>query len=635
MRGFPSRHIVPASLALSLGAAGLAPASAQALSIVRQQTEREESAPAPLPDKGEAEPGGYETLTVTALRLQAPFSAASLTRITREDIARIQAVSALDAIRGVPGVTVSANGGPGQTSAVFLRGVAGSNQTLVLVDGAPVNDPSAFGGFNFAFLDASAVERIEILRGAGSAIWGSEAIGGVISIVTRREEGLSAAFEAGSFGTAQGELSGGIKAGQLRLTGTASIRRSAGFSAFNGGTERDGARIGNFLGRLLWDAGAGIQLDLGVRSTRGFTEFDEFQADSEQVSRTRQNLFDAALRWRSPGGTFRLSTQGLYARTQREFPGGFFDHFSGERVLGRFEAEARPAEEFTLLIGADLEGLTTRAAPGFAGFSGGSRQSRALFALYRGVFFDRLTLEGAIRQENEQSFGARVTGEAGGRIALWPGANLRGNWAEGFRAPSVDEITGGGFARPNPELAPEQSAGWEIGFDQSIGTAWKFDLVWFRRDVRDQIVFDFDPLTFDAVYTNLARNRAEGVELSGTGTWRGLRAGLSYSLTRAFDRDTGLQNVRIPRHQGAIDLDFTGFQRLSFGGRLFLNGRERDFAREVGGFVRLDLHAGYRLTNRLEVTLAVENSTDSQYEDVADFGTAGISGFLGLRLRLL
>lgn len=303
-------------------------------------------------------------------------------------------------------------------------------------------------------------------------------------------------------------------------------------------------------------------------------------------------------------------------------------------MLGRFEAEARPAEEFTLLLGADIEGLTTRAAPEFGGFSGGVRKSRALFALYRGVFFDRLTLEGAIRHENEQSFGARVTGEGGGRLSLWAGAALRGNWAEGFRAPSVDEITGGGFARPNPALAPEQSAGWEIGLAQTIGTGWHFDAVWFRRDVRDQIVFDFDPVTFDAVYANLARNRAEGVEVAGTSQWRGLRAGLSYSFTRAFDRDSGQQNFRIPRHQGVIDLDFTGFQRLSFGGRLFLNGSERDFAREIGGFVRLDLHAAFQFSERVELTLRVENASDSDYEDVAGFGTPGLSGFLGLKVRV-
>jgi len=575
-----------------------------------------------------------DIIEVTAVRLPAMVSesAAAITLIGRAELDR--AAFVVDTLAAAPGVTINQTGAFGGTSAVRIRGASGG-QTLVLIDGVPVNDATSPGGaYNFATLDPDAVDRIEILRGAQSVLWGSDAIGGVVSIITRRAApgtGVSGFVEAGSFDTVRAgaafEASG--EPGALRLG--VSTFNTGGISKADerdGNTERDryDAVTLHASGRLeLGEMGA---VDFAARQTRARTEYDSFGlptgvVDGDEFDKTRDR--SASLRWSNSFAGDAITTQALlgYSDIERDaFAHGAFSFDArGDRTIGRVDGSWTLDAGHRLAAGLDLERSQS---------DGVSSRQEGLFVLGELRPADGIVLTGGVRRDESDRYGGATTGRISASAQVSETVRLRANAGTGFKAPSIFQTTFFccGAPGPNPDLRAEESIGYDLGADFTLaGGRVILEATWFAQDITDLIDFSFAA----GGYENIAKAETHGAELAAraqlTDSWS---ASASYAWLEAEDGN-GNRLARLPRHTADAALSYDAERwGATLSGRY--NSEELDANGTVPSWVRFDLNARYQLTSRLELYGRVENLLDTHYQQVFGFGTPGRSAWAGVRL---
>jgi len=586
---------------------------------------------------GAQEQTALPEVVVTAARLPAIQHQTPGARvIDRDAIDRRGARFAADILSDVPGVSVARSGAFGGVAQARIRG-AGPGKTLVLVDGVPVNDPSEVNGaFDLGGFDLSDVERVEVLSGPQSSLWGSDAIGGVIAFTTRAPRGLSAEVEAGSFETVRGRVSAGFAEGRRALGLTVSGLRSDGIPAAearDGNPERDGLESATVNLRGRWAA-----LDGGLRWSKLDAERDGYPPPAFALSDTdeRQKTDSLSAFVRLRGRAAALDHQLMLAGSglERETVSPFMpDRYEGERRLLRWQADGRAlAETLSYAVGAEREetsgSLSTGEEAGLA--------TTSAFALGRLQVTERLSLSAALRHDATDDFGGETTGRASAAWAVGGGLVLSGAYGTGFKAPSISQaVCDFCFSsQPFPRLKPETAEGAELalgwrapdGRVEARATA-------YRLTVKDQIAYRFDPVTFDSFYENIARARTDGVELEGRAR---LAAGwdvtAAYAWTDAVDASTGERLLRVPEHAGSATLGWTG-ARLRAALTVRAEGDQDDFGGVREGFVTAALNAGWDLNERVEVFARVENLSDQRHQQVLGYGEPGRSGYLGLRLR--
>lgn len=543
-----------------------------------------------------------------------------------------------DALAAVPGVTVTQNGAFGGLANVRIRGAA-SEQTLVLVDGVPVNDPSTpGGGYDFSRMDNGIIERIEVLRGPQSSLWGSDAIGGVVSIVTSVPQagtGGSAYADFGSFATRHGGASIGHAgdAGNFRLAATA--MSSDGISKAdkaNGNSEDDGfeSRTFNARGGLNLTGGARLQADfLGSNAA---TDFDGYSfgaqgsvADGDETSETED--FTANLSLLLPGLGGRLEHRFLAGHAQidrKNFNAGASTfQAKGRRAIYRYQGTLAIDERNTLAFGAEHEQSET--LDDDASIDG-------LFAVHEFKPVENMTLTGGLRTDRHERFGSELTARAGAAVNLNANLILRASWGSGFKAPTLFQSTFFccGASEPNPGLAPESSAAFDAGLEwRSADGRAGFGATAFSQSTENMINFSFGI----GGYENIAEVDSTGAEFhGGLALTETIGLSASYALINAKD-GSGNPLIQVPRHSGDLNLQFDSGGALS--GRLLLrhNGSEPSF--EGGGldsWTRIDLIGRYRISERLEFFLRLENLLDEHYQQILGYGTPGRSGSVGVRL---
>lgn len=573
-----------------------------------------------------------DVVLVTGVRLAAPVSETG-TAVTVLEADQLQrSIFALDAIARTPGVTVNQNGAFGGAATVRIRGAA-SEQTLVLIDAVPVNDPtSPGGGYNFASLDTAQIERIEILRGAQSVLWGADAIGGVVSIVTRRPEpglGASGFAEIGSFGTVRGgaAVEGADARGEFRL-GVSAITTD-GISkadAADGNTEDDGYDAVTLAGRGGYDLGFG-RLDLTVRHVASETEYDSFGTatgvqDGDERDETRETSGAATLTLAHFGGALETRLQvGGVALDRETFSNGVAGFATqGERWIYRYEGAWTISEAHRLAFGVEREDSEAAGQDG---------QIDSLFALLELKPVSGLVLTGGVRHDAADRFGEETTGKLAVSWQVSDRVRLRGAAGTGFKAPTIFQTTFFccGAAGPNPDLVAETSEGYDIGIEYVLAEGrGRLEASWFDQRVDNQIDFSFAA----GGYANIARVETSGLELSGR-----------YALTQAWsiagvytwldaEDGAGGELVRLPEHAASGELAYDAGR---WGGALMVryNGEEADSRGPVAAWTRLDASARYALTDRVEFYARAENLTDEDYQQVFGYGTPGISGSVGVR----
>jgi vitamin B12 transporter len=596
----------------------------------------------PLPAWAVTAEGPATTLPeviVTATRLPAMASHTPGARvIDRRALDQRGAVLAADILNDVPGLSVVRSGAFGGVAQVRIRG-ASPGKTLVLVDGVPVNDPAEVNGaFDFSGFDLSDIERIEVLSGPQSSLWGSDAIGGVIAFTTRDPEGFSADLESGSFDTVRGRLAAGVSTEGYGLGVWVSQFRTDGISAADegdGNPEADGfaSTTAGVRGRYAFSPS--VAVDGGLRWTDSEAGIDGFPAPAyaladtpdSQSSRQWSGFGRLRLKAADLAHQFSLSASDMVRETVSAFP----STFEADRRAVRWQAEGAVADlDFT--VGAEREATRGRLSTGLTGQLG----TTSAFATGRVEPVGGLSLTGALRFDDTDDFGAKATGRVSGAVDAGGGVILSAAWGTGFKAPSISQaVCDFCFsARPFPVLRPETAEGYEaaIGWASADGRIEGRATV-YRLGVDDQITYVFDPGTFESVYVNVARTATDGVELEGRARLGGgFDLSLAWAWTDARDETTGARLLRVPERAGSATLGWTG-TRLSGALTVRGEGDQDDVGGVRAGFVTADLNASYALTGAVTLTARIGNLADERYQQVFGYGEPGRSGFVGVRLR--
>lgn len=596
------------------------------------------AAAAVIPFSANADDHLADEVIVTSTRLLVTQSEAgtSVSVISADDIEIRGLTNIGEVLASAPGVTVNSNGGFGGQSAARIRGGA-TGHTLVLVDGVPVNDTtSPAGGYDFAHLGTANIERVEVLKGAQSTLWGSDAIGGVVSIISKTPaDGLSGqAFgEAGSFSTFRGGASAAYGDDGSYIQGGATILRSDGISKADeiyGNTEADGYENNSYYVKGRYDFGAAA-LSAHLRYIDADTDFDSFAfvfpgvADGADTAESKELTARAA-------GEFSL----FDGRLDNEISGGWTDidrqNFSGgaptfgadgAREIYRYQGNLQIADNHRTAFGAEHE--KTRSGNDTADITG-------IFALYEARFAGEVILTGGIRHDDHSEFGGETTGRVAANWTASEIFTLSASWGQGFRAPSLFQTTFFccGAMQPNPNLQPETSNGFDVGLSMQIpGGRGELSVTYFDQSTKNLIDFDFAA----GGYINVALADASGLEVSGSfdvADWA--RLDLNFAHTDVVDGN-GTPLIRIPENTGDAALTLSPLPAVSLSAIVRYNGEEQDTQGLIEDWTRIDLTARYAISDAIELYGSIENLFDIQYQQLLGYGTPGLSGRAGLRAK--
>jgi len=579
-------------------------------------------------------------IVVTATRTAQPIDAslASVTVITREDIERQQSRSIEDLLRGVTGVNIINNGGPGKSTFVQMRGTE-SDHIMVMIDGIRVGSASS-GTTAFENIPLEQVERIEIVRGPRSSLYGSEAIGGVIQIFTRKGNGGSGfnpsfSFGGGSYGTLNGSvgLSRSGERGWFNLT--ASGIGTKGFNACTGSDtagcftiepDRDGYRNVAGSARAGYRFKSGLEIDASFMQSEGRTQFD---GSFINKSETMQQVLGGSARY-SPLDFWRIN---LTAGRSREDGDNFLDrqfmtrfHTTRDTISLQNDFTINPNHQLTMGMDYLHDHLDSTEA-----FIKNSRANWGVFSQYLATI-DRHRLQWSLRYDDNQQFGSWVTGGAGWGYAITERVSLTANFGNAFKAPTFNELYFPFFS--NPDLRPEKSFGYEFGV--------RGNMAWGRWSLNAYETWIDNLITYDAQIQapgNINKARIHGLEAALSTTIRGWLLNSNLTLldpeNRAHDVDRGNILPRRAEHSFRLDVD-RAFGRYRIG-VMFLaeGGRFDDFAntRKLDSYVKFDLRAEYVLSKRLRLQGRIENLFDKHYETAAFFNQPGRNFFATIRYQ--
>ena len=583
-----------------------------------------------------------DTIIVDGSRLDQTLTeiGSSVSVITSEDMDELGVDFALDAVATAPGVTINQNGAFGGSASVRIRG-ASSDQTLVLIDGVPVSDPTGTGGgYNFAYLDTDNIERIEVLKGPQSTLWGSDAIGGVVSITTKRPtDGLSGSVfgEYGSFNTVRGgaAISNANDAGDFRIAATGLT--TDGISKAdedNGNTEDDAYDSQTIAARGGLNLPGSVRLESSLLWSDAESEYDSYSggaqgnvADGDEV--TNSETLSGTITLKAPlfDGLLDNLVQVGYSDIERENRSNGVQsyHTEGDRALFRYQGTLNINEANKLAFGAEREET-----------SANSDESSvdSLFALYEFKPVDDLTLTGGLRMDDHETFGSETTGRV---AAAWTATDqlvVRASWAQGFKAPSIFQSTYicsfCGLTEPNRNLKPETSEAYDIGVEwHSADQRLMLGATLFDQETENLIDF-----SFTAGYDNIAFVESQGVELVGAYTFTSwLNVSANYTYIDAEDGD-GNELARLPETSANVTVSFDPEGPFSGAVLVRYNGEEANTnGTELDSWTRLDLTGSYDLNDKVELYGRIENVFDEDYQQILGYGTPGTSGSLGLRLR--
>ena len=584
-------------------------------------------------------------MVVTATRVPIPAeqSGSAITVITGEELEQRQIRVVADALRDVPGVTVSRSGGAGGITQVYLRG-AESNQTLVLIDGVEVNNPDG-GAFDFNSLLDVAVERIEVLRGPQSVLWGNSAIGGVINIVTRRADQplqASARLEGGSFSTWQTSASLGASDDHYDALLSGSWLNTDGWSsgsAWRGNSEDDGLRIGTALFKGSVRPHDNVELSLIDRYTDSRNDFDAFLGgdirpvvDSDERADNRQNLLRLQGKFSLLGGAWEhLLGVGRYDLDGKTTDAGV-ETFDGKSHSNQIDYQSNyffttPNAEHTLtFLVKDKEDEANSTY-----FASNSIRNTGVGLHYSLGLSEQLFLTAGFRRDFNDRFDDANTYRLTAAY-LWPdiGGRLHASYGTAVKNPTLTELFGySGDFQGNPDLQPETSRGYDFGWEQAL-----FD----QRLRLDLTVFDnrIDNIIVGAgrsVVNLPGESTSRGVELSASANLTAdLSATLAYTYTDTEDPQ-GQELPRRPRNQASLNLNYRAFDnRADFNLAVRYSGSATDLAYDsetfasfpvtLDSFTVVNLAARYRVDDHWQVFGRVDNLFNEQYEEV--FGYAGV-----------
>nr|WP_282453025.1 TonB-dependent receptor [Lysobacter sp. CAU 1642] len=541
------------------------------------------------------------------------------------DRARIEAYGALDLVdllRAEAGLDVVRTGGLGAQTAVFMRG-ANSNQVLVLVDGVRVSSSTA-GTYAFEQLPLEQIERIEIVRGPRAALYGSDAIGGVIQIFTRRQQNFDATVGIGNHDTWRAAAGAGWALGEGRIGVRVGAVDTGGFNSqnprgFSFDPDKDGFEQQNAVVDVELPLG-GVLFDAQANHAEGELEFDRGVSDLRN-SQLALGLSSAD----QEGWSLRASQ----AENVYDTP-AFFSRFETRRRQLDWQHLAYAQGRNTVLWGLSWVEDDGASIDTFSGSDkyAGVREHRAGFIAWRGAA-PRLSWELAARHDDYDGFGGRASAQAALGFELTEAWQLRGNLGQGFRAPTLNELFSPGFGglfAGNPDLDPERSRTAELALGYSA-SPWSMDLQVYDTRVRDLVDFSGGS-TFAAI--NVGRARLRGAELSWRREHSDWRLGGNLGWQQARNEITGSDLLRRAPRKANLELA-RRFGEWWLQADLHAAAPRPDFGGELPGYGLVGLSIERPLAERWSLSLRVDNLFDRDYELARGFNAAGTASLLQLR----
>jgi vitamin B12 transporter len=628
-----------------------------------------------------------ETIVVSATRTPQPaaLTGESISVVTGADLQNLQTVPLSDALALTPGLTVNRDGEIGQPTSISLRG-AETGQTLVLIDGVRINDPSATDeGAVLGDVLVNNIDRVEILRGPQSTLYGSDAIGGVVDIITKRGGdtpfALNTSVEGGSFDTYHLNAAANGTAGDVDYGVAANFYHTNGISVAdsrNGNPETDGYSNLGLTENARIHLSDDVSVDLRGYYTNARDDFDDnsgftppyLVADSTAYNTNWLAAGYAGVNFDLFGGGLQNRIAAIATRGDREFFDSFFDFgvkMKDDENKGdslRFEyqgiANFSPDDQFT--FGAESQRLSFQGDVFgfFASHAGGAATINGVYAQYQKTLFKQLTLTGGVRYDDSSQFGSHTSLKLAGAWQVLDGTTLRANYGDGFKAPSLYEQFSE-FQLPPllGKLAPETARGWEAGVDRSfLEGRLRGSLTWFERNTSDLIDFQScfvailpagctgPTLAAGGYYFNIGRSRARGLEASASAAI-GDTLNVSANYTDMTATDTtpgdpldGRALTRRPHIEESATLTWTPSDGWSAGASVLHVGSRIDQYDTSAvppnvfvdpAYTLVDLFGTVRLNQTFALFGRVENVLGAHYEPELGYGAPGRSYFVGLR----
>ena len=610
-------------------------------------------------------PSSSESVVVSATRVPTWVSevGSSVTVITAATIESRQQRSLSDVLRNVPGVNIVQTGGAGGQTSLFLRG-ANPNHTKLLLDGIDIADPSTpSGAVDISKLLAGDIAKVEVLRGPQGALYGSDAIGGVVNIITKSGEGplaITADAEGGSFGTfnQRGSVSG--SEGALHYAATVQHFHSGNtpvtpLNLLPPGQRRNDDFYDNVTStvKLGYDVTDNFDLGFTGRTLYSLGKFtgDAFDfvtfASFPSPSRTRLST----VQYQSRGTAHLLLWDGRFDQTlgfaynstiaATQDPDNGDSRAIGDRVKLDWQGNVRVMDGQTVVLGAETarDALHPGLSFGFPTTLSRGITTNAGYAELLSDFDFGLHNSVSVRYDDNSRFGNKTTWRvAPAWVIAETGTKLKASAGTGFKAPALQQLYGtfGG----NALLKPETSFGYDVGVEQSLlDGALTGGVTWFQNNIENLIVSGPAP-TFKLA--NVGRARTDGVE--SFIAWKALdtltlRA--DYTYTDALDATTRLALLRRPRHKVSVGGDWQASDDLSLNATLLYMGPQidgnRDFSiprLKMPDYVTLDLAASYRLNDKWSLFGRIENATDTDYQSPDGFLRPGIGAYGGIKVNL-
>ncbi|WP_321835621.1 TonB-dependent receptor domain-containing protein [Pseudomonas kulmbachensis] len=541
---------------------------------------------------------------------------------TREDIDRLQPTSLTDLLGRVPGVQVARSGGRGGLPGIYIRGTK-SAQSLVLVDGQRMANATSADS-NLQYLNIDQIERVEVLRGSRSVIYGSDAIGGVIQIFTRRGADhapqLRVYSAVGSYGSSENSV--GVSGGdaQTRYNLSGSLEETAGINrtheSFPSDNDHDAYRNKSLSLNLSHYLNEDLEVGLTAMKNVGKTELD--------------NPFG---RW--DPSTMTVSGQQLYSDFDISSVGSFIDAQLSERwnsrlELGHSENREKTRDQLSadiysfntyrdslswqnnltlddknsLILGADTYQDRVRSS---TAFDQDSRWNRAAFVQHR-FHGDYFSTELGVRHDQNQQFGSHNTWSASLSVPLNANNDVLLSYSEGFRAPTFNDLYYPQFGNPN--LKPEYSKSYEVQWRSQLSETSRLETSLYRTDIRDAIVADAD-----FIQQNIGAAQITGFESALQQEWFGWQSSLGIAIIDPRDRDTGHTLGRRARRTLSLDLD-RQFDRLGVGASwqaVSSSFNDEDNKQPIGGYGLLGLRGNWQASSQVRFDLKVDNLLDKSF----------------------
>jgi vitamin B12 transporter len=566
-----------------------------------------------------------DAVQVTATRSEIAIkkSLASVTIITRAQIEQSQAPDLADLLSQQAGLDITRTGGAGSNVSVFTRG-SNSNHSLILIDGIRVNN-AVQGSFDFSNLPIAMVERIEIVRGPRAALWGSDAIGGVIQIFTRDPQKF-AQLRIGSYGRAELDVGMGVGDEDNNFGVVLGYGRLSGFSATNAAAfgfdpDNDGYRNRHLL--LRGKTSVGNQaLSAFALATKANIEFDQGATDQDNRQLGLNLAGNISERWQHS-----LSLSHSYENLETPVYGSVF----GSRRLALDWVNSIDVNEQNRFN----VGLNWSQEKGFSEDFGvtsinETRRNTGVFASWYGDFsIHRFEL--AVRHDDNNQFGGKTTAQAAWGIEINDGLRLRASWGQGFRAPNFNELYYPGFFglfTGNPNLQPEESNSFELGLRWNQDAKQQWEISAFRTRIDNLIAFE-GGATFQAININKAALDGFEAAYQFNGEVFSLKANASWLDAR--NDDTGAKLLRRADRKLNINTNFKINEQWSWGLDLQASSKRPDFGNPAAGYGRVDARLGYQFAEAWSLEARIENLADKNYALIPGYNTPGRSGLVSLR----